>query len=97
MNIEIINKLDEITNLIDNDKDYKRMQELKSKIESNKELLSKIDKLKKIDEYNSEYVDLKKEIINDNDFKEYKKLEKDLYLFIIELNKKLNTLKEKGI
>ena len=96
MNIEIINKIDEILNIIENDKDNIKMNELKTKILKNKELMHKIEKLKNMDKYNEEYVSLKKEILSNKDYLLYKELENDLYFFIKKINISLNTFIEKS-
>ncbi|MBR4671932.1 MAG: YlbF family regulator [Bacilli bacterium] len=96
MNIEIINKLDEIIELFKNDKEYNKMLELSNKLSNNKELLDKINKIKDYKSYDDKYIELKKDVINNSDYKEYKELEKDYYLFIREINRKLNSLKEKS-
>lgn len=94
MNIEIINKLDEIIGLIKSDKDYIRMNQLNNIIMSNKQLIEKINILKTLNTYDEKYLEMKKEIIDNSEFKEYKELEKDYYFFIKEINSRLNTLKE---
>lgn len=94
MNIETIKKLDEIIDSIKKDKDYIEFKRLEKLVLSNKELLDKINKLKSIDKYDNNYLELKKEILSNNDYKEYKRLENELYLFIKEMNNKLNSLKE---
>lgn len=96
MNIEIINKIDEILNIIENDKDNIKMKELKNKILKNKELMNKIEKIKNMDKYNEEYVSLKKEILSNKDYLLYKELENDLYFFIKKINISLNTFIEKS-
>ena len=95
MNEEIINKLDEITNLIKNDKDIIEYKKLKKEILNDKELLDKISKLKEIDSYSKEYLDLKNSILSDNRYKKYVYLEKELFYIIKDINIKLNSLKEK--
>lgn len=94
MNIEIINKLDEVIDLIKNDKDYIEFKRLEKVVLSNKELLDKINKLKTIDKYDNNYLKLKTDILNNKDYKDYKRLENEFYLFIKEINNKLNSLKE---
>ena len=94
MNIEAIKKLDEIIDSIKKDKDYIEFKRLEKLVLSNKELLDKINKLKSIDKYDNNYLELKKEILSNNEYKEYKRLENELYLFIKEMNNKLNSLKE---
>jgi len=94
MNIEIINKLDEIIGLIKSDKGYIRMNQLNNIIMSNKQLIEKINILKTLNTYDEKYFEMKKEIIDNSEFKEYKELEKEYYFFIKEINSRLNTLKE---
>ena len=96
MNIELINKLDEITNIIENDKHLKKLKLLEKEIEKDKVLMSKIKAIKKIDKYSNEYLNIKKEILNNESFMEYKKIENDLFFIIQDINKKLNYMKEKG-
>ena len=96
MNDLIIDKLDEITILIDKDKDLKELKKLEKNINSNKDLLNKIDSLKKIDKYDSNYVELKKEILSNKDYKRYIELEYNLMIFIKKINMELNKLVEKG-
>ena len=96
MNKEIIEKLDEITNIIDNDKDIKEYKELEKRILNNKELLKKIDKLKSINSYGNDYIELKKEILSNKDYSRYLELEKKLFFDIKDINNKLNCLLEKS-
>ena len=95
MNEEIINKLDEITNIIDNDKDIIEYKLLRKEILEDKDLLDKINKLKEINSYNKEYVDLKNEILSNERYKKYIYLEKELFYIIKDINIKLNSLTEK--
>ncbi len=92
----IIDKLDEITDLIENDKKLIELKELENIINNNKELLRKIESLKKIDKYDSNYVELKKEILSNKDYKRYIELGYDLMIFIKQINKELNKLVEKS-
>ena len=96
MNKEIIEKLDEITNIINNDKDIKEYKELEKRILNNKELLKKIDKLKSINSYGNDYIELKKEILLNKDYSRYLELEKKLFFDIKDINNKLNCLLEKS-
>lgn len=94
MNIEIINKLDEIINLIKNDKEYIKMNQLEDKLKEDKDLIDDINRLKNMDKYDKNYLDLKKKILDNPEYKEFKSLENDYYFFIKEINNKLNSLKE---
>ena len=96
MNDLIINKLDEITSLINKDKDLIELKKLENNINNNEELMEKINRLKKIDKFDSNYVELKKEIINNKDYKKYIELEYNLMIFIKQINKELNNLVEKS-
>lgn len=96
MNIEIVNKLDEIINLIKDNDDYKRMKSLEEKLNNDKDLLSKIDKIKTIDNYSDEYITLKKEVLSNDDYKEYLELQKKYQFLIKDINLILNSLKEKS-
>ena len=95
MNKEIIDKLDEITKLIENDKELKEYKKIKRNILNDKELLNKIDKLKSIDSFDKNYVDLKREILSNKNFSRYIELEKKLYFDIKDINNELNDLLEK--
>lgn len=96
MNEEIINKLDEITNIIDKDKELNELKELKKEILNDKELLDKIDKLKKLDSYDKNYLNLKNEILNDKKYKRFVELENKLFFDIKDINFHLNSLIEKS-
>ena len=96
MNIEIVNKLDEIINLIKDNDDYKRMKSLEEKLNNDKDLLSKIDKIKTIDNYSDEYITLKKEVLSNDDYKEFLELQKKYQFLIKDINLILNSLKEKS-
>ena len=97
MDIDIINKLDEIISIIDNSKDIKRLLELKNKILSDNNLKDKLDRIKKLDIYTNEYKILKNELLSNKDIKEYKFLENELYLLTLSINKKLNELTNKRL
>lgn len=93
MNSEILAKLDEIINTIDNCASINKLNILKSKIFEDKELLNKIALLKddRI-QYGKEYVNLKREVLKNEYFKEYKDIENELYFLTKEINNKLNSL-----
>jgi len=95
MNSEIIEKIDEIINLLKESNEIKEFSELKEKIYNNKELLEKIDELKKDENtYSQMYINKKKEIIELDDFKQYKAKEKELYMLVQSINIKLKSLIE---
>ena len=96
MNKEVINKLDEITDIIKSDKELIEMKKLEKELTNDKELMKDINKLKEIPSYGEEYLELKEKILSNSKFKRYKELEKDLYLFTKDINKKLDCFKEKS-
>lgn len=95
MNEEIINKLDEITNIIESDKELKEYKKLKKNLLNNQDLLNKINRLKQMDKYDNNYLDLKKEILSNKEFERLTYLEKELFYDIKDINNKLQTLIEK--
>lgn len=94
MNDVIYDKLDEVLLTIRNNKKVIKMKELKKKIESDADLKNKLDKFHEVwkNEYSEEYVNLKKEILDNQYVKEYKALENELYFTVLDINRKLNSL-----
>ena len=96
MEIEIINKLNEITNIIKNDKELIEYKNLKKEILEDKELLDKIKILKELDKYDNNYLDLKKKILSNKKYKRFVEIENKLFFDIKDINIKLNSLIEKS-
>lgn len=92
---KIEEQLDDLINILDTNPNIIKEIELKNKLLSNNDLLNKIEKLKTLDIYSNEYKELKKEIFNNKDFVEYKHLENEINLMILEINKRLNKLTDK--
>lgn len=92
MNSEVLAKVDEIIATIDSSDEVKRFKSIKESLLSNKELIDKISLLKKENGYDSKYIEQKKEILFNPDFREYKEYENDLYFLVQEINLKLGTL-----
>ncbi|MBR4262593.1 MAG: hypothetical protein IKQ35_04440 [Bacilli bacterium] len=95
MDLELIKKLDELIVLFDQNSNLKRIEELKEEIYKDKELSKKIETLKNTDQYSSNYLNLKKDLMSDSRIKEFKRLESDIILLTLSINKKLNTLVRK--
>lgn len=97
MDKELIKKLDQLILIFENSKEIKILNTLKKEIYENKEIKEKIEEFNLIrnDYYNSNYVALKKEILDIEIIKEYKEIENDLFLLTLEINKKLNNLIDK--
>lgn len=97
MNDKISNIMDEIIEIINNDKKINIIKDKANDIYTNTELMNKINYIKNnSNNYDNKYIEVKKEILNDNDYKEYKNIEKDLSYLIMEINKRLNLLKDFG-
>lgn len=94
MNDEIYKKLDEVILTIRNNKKVIRMKELRNQIEKDVELSEKLDRFHSIweNEYSEEYVNLKKEILENSNVREYKTIENELYFTVLDINKQLNSL-----
>ena len=81
---ELYNYLDKIKYELDNSSVIKEYLKSKDKVMNNKELVELIDKC------------IKSEIINNKDFREYKKHENDVNFLILEINKILKDITKKG-
>ena len=94
MDIELINKIDELIDIFNNSDEIKRIKTLKENIYKNEKLKEKIERFNKVKEnpYSSEYISLKREILEDEEVKEFKLLENELLLLTLSINQKLNTL-----
>lgn len=84
--------IDDLLKCFELDERITKLKNKKVKLLSNKELMNKIDKLKILDIYSDEYKTLKQELFNNPDFVEFKHLENELNLLILEINQRLNKL-----
>ena len=92
MKEELEKKLDNLIDLLDKDERIITINELKNKIGNDSMFLEKINKLKELDKYSNEYIELKKELYINNDFVSFKELENEINYLILEINNKLRTL-----
>ena len=88
---ELYNYLDKIKYELDNCSVIKEYLKSKDKVMNNKELVELIDKY-----HNTMDESIKSEIINNKDFREYKKHENDVNFLILEINKILKYITKKG-
>lgn len=72
---------------LDKLEDIKNIKRINKEIENNKDLLDKIKLFRKTNNLN-----IKKEVLKDNLFKEYKKSESNINLLILDINSKLKEL-----
>ena len=89
---KLMNEMDNLISEIDNCKIINTIKEIEDKVYNDKELMSLLDKYK-INPNDK----LKTEIISNSLFQEYKIKETDLNIFIMEINKRLKTINEKGL
>lgn len=88
---ELIEKVDDLKKELDNTKEIKHIKELNNRIKDNKELISLIEKYNLTQDEN-----IKKQIINNEFFKEYKISENEINYLILEINSKLKKINKKG-
>ena len=91
MDNELILRLDNIINDLNNTKESIRIKELKSILLNDKDLLDDINSIKN-SEYSDKYVNKKKELLNNNNYKEYKELESKFYFFSKEVSSILSSI-----
>ena len=91
MDNELINRLDNIVNDLDNSYEAKRTIELKNALLNDKELISEINNVKN-SEYDKDYISKKRSIIENKNYKEYKELENSFYFFSKEVGSILSSL-----
>ena len=93
MNLELILKIDELIEIFDNSDEIKRLLLLKKEIYEDdrlKDLILKYSNIK--NNFNDEVISIKKSIIEDENIREYRLLENNLYNLVSLINRKLNSL-----
>lgn len=96
MNEKILDRIDNLFKELDNCNEILKMKKLKEEITSNEELKNLLEKYRNMDnKYSKEYVELKKQIIENPLISEYRSLEDELYFTVLEMNKRLNKLVDK--
>lgn len=94
MDINLINKVDELINIFENSDEIKKLEMLKKEIYQDKDIKEKIDRFNSLKDnpYSSELVNIRKDLLNNEKIKEYKKIENELLLLTFSINQKLNSL-----
>ncbi len=88
---ELIDKVNNLKESLDSNEEIIKLKEINKKIMEDKELL------KDIEEYNrTNNEELKNKIINNSLFREYKHSEAECNFIILEINKKLKEISNKG-
>lgn len=89
---EIEKKIDELLEILNQDTRIIEFKEHKQKLLDNQEFLDKIKTLQQLNIYSDEYKILKQELFQNSDFVEFKQLENEINLLILEINQKLKSL-----
>lgn len=84
---ELYELVENLKSYLDNLDDIKNIKDINKNLSKDKELLNKIELYR-----NNKDINLKKEILSNKDFKEYKRLESNINLLILEINSKLKEL-----
>lgn len=88
---ELINRVENLKDVLDKNEDIIKIRKLNKEINSNDELFNLIIEYKKTNN-----LDLKKQIISNPLFNEYKECETRVNFLILEINSKLKTISNKG-
>ncbi len=88
---ELIEKVEALKEELNENASVKKIKELNKKIDSDKELLKDIEKYKY-----SKDINLKNKIMSNSLFKEYKAEETEINFIILEINKRLKQINNKG-
>lgn len=88
---ELIEKVEALKEELNENVSVKKIKELNKKLEKDKELLKNIEKY----QYTKD-INLKNKIMNNNLFKEYKEEETEINFIILEINKRLKQINNKG-
>ena len=84
---ELYELVENLKSYLDNLDDIKNIKDINKNLSKDKDLLNKIELYR-----NNKDINLKKEILSNKDFKEYKRLESNIILLILEINSKLKEL-----
>ena len=88
---ELMNKIDNLKEEINNTKEVKDIISINNKILKDEDLLNKISKYNKTKDEK-----IKEEILSNKLFREYKEKEIDLNVLILQINNELKKISDKG-
>lgn len=88
---ELIEKMNNLIDELDNNKSIINIKRLNKRISEDKELLLMIERYR-----NNRDINIKKDIINNSLFREYKEEERNVNFIILEINKRLRNINSKG-
>lgn len=84
--------MQEIINLLEKDDRIINLKKKKMELLNDVEFMGKINKFKELDMYSEEYKKIKLELFENSTFMEFKQLENEINLLILEINSKLKEL-----
>lgn len=88
---ELIEKVENLKSTLDKNDKVKELQAKKEELEQDQELLNQIN------EYNQTQDErIKETILQNKKYREYKKIETDINLLILEINQELKKISDKG-
>ena len=82
----------ELMEILERDERITYLKNRKAELLNDKDFMTKINKLKSLDKYSNEYIKLKIELFNNPTFIEFKQLENEINILIMEINQRLKTL-----
>jgi len=83
--MEYNNLINELLDILDKDENIIKIKELKNKLLNDNKLLEDIKNVN-----NNPSIETKKKLFNNNDYKEYLRLESNINLIILSIKQKLN-------
>lgn len=96
MREELEKKIEELENLIRTNPTYQERQKLKQKLEKDKKLIREIEKCNQMNQSTKEYQQEKRKLYENEDYRQYQKLENELYFLTLEINHHLTRLTGNG-
>ena len=94
MDINLINKIDELINVFENSEQIQELTKLKEDILKDQDIKKKIEHFNIIKDniHSSELINIRKELLQNKKIKKYKEIENELLLLTFAINQKLNSL-----
>lgn len=92
MEFDLIERLQIFLDNFENMEEVKEIKSLTKVIQEDKDLMEKISRLQNMDKYNLDYIPLKKEILENSNYKRYITLTNDLNLLMMDFSLKLKDL-----
>lgn len=82
----------ELIEILERDERITYLKNKKAELLNDNDFMSKVNKLRNLDKYSNEYIELKVELFKNPTFIEFKRLENEINILIMEINQRLKTL-----